>query len=249
MAYGGIFDQLGGGFARYSVDTKWHVPHFEKMLYDNALLISVYAKAFAQNKDKLYKEIVDKTIEFLVRELMDTDGGFYSSLDADSIDENSELEEGAFYVWKKEELKKVLGERYKVIESYFNINNYGHWENGKYVLIREKSSEEAAEELGISVDKFMATLEESKTLLLEARARRPRPRLDDKILCSWNGLMLKGLTDAYRYLSNEEYLELALQNASFIEKNFIRNEADLFHNYKDGKTSIAGLSGRLCLRN
>ena len=240
MAYGGIFDQLGGGFARYSVDTKWHVPHFEKMLYDNALLISVYSKAYAHKNYILYRQIVDKTIDFLTRELMDAEGGFYSSLDADSIDEKGELEEGAFYVWKKEELKEILGERYDVFESYYNINNYGHWENGNYVLIRDNSSEAVAEDLDIDLKDLMTTLEEGQELLLKARSERPRPRLDDKILCSWNGLILKGLTDAYRFLKNEKYLDLALKNALFIEKNFVRNEADLFHNYKDGKTTIAG---------
>ena len=240
MAYGGIFDQLGGGFARYSVDTKWHVPHFEKMLYDNALLTSLYAKAYAHTKKDLYREIVVRTIEFLTRELMDTDGGFYSSLDADSIDEKGELEEGAFYVWKKEELENTLGDHYKIFEADYNINNYGHWEKGNYVLIRDKSPREIAKDIDIELEELQTIIQNTQTILMEVRSKRSRPRLDDKILCSWNGLMLKGLTDAYRFLGDDQYLDLALKNAHFIEKHFIQSNGDLFHNYKAGKSTIAG---------
>ena len=240
MAYGGIFDQLGGGFARYSVDTKWHVPHFEKMLYDNALLTSLYAKAYGHSNEGLYKQVVEKTIDFLTRELMNAEGGFYSSLDADSIDEMGELEEGAFYVWKKEELEQILGNDYQIFEAYYNINNYGHWEKGNYVLIRNRTAEEIALEQGIEVEELQKILRKSQALLLDARSKRSRPRLDDKILCSWNGLMLKGLTDAYRFLGDNRYLDLALNNAHFIEKNFIQNNGDLYHNHKAGKSSIAG---------
>ncbi len=240
MAYGGIYDQVGGGFARYSVDTKWHVPHFEKMLYDNALLTSLYAKAYAYKQNELYRQVVGETIRFLSAELMDPDGGFYSSLDADSNNESGELEEGAYYVWKEDELKLLLGERFLLFKDYYNINSYGHWEHGNYVLIRDYSNEEIAEKHGIPVIQLLEVIEESKELLSEARKKRSRPGLDDKILCSWNGLMLKALTDAYRFLGEQDYLTLALKNARFIEENFLKKKSVLFHSYKNGKTTIPG---------
>ena len=210
------------------------------MLYDNALLTSLYAKAYALSKEDLYRETVVCTIDFLTRELLDAEGGFYSSLDADSIDAAGELEEGAYYVWQKEELQSILGDNFKIFEAYYNINNYGHWEHGNYVLIRDKSSKEIAQEQDVELEELRSIISNSQTLLLEARSKRPRPRLDDKILCSWNGLMLKGLTDAYRFLGDEKYLGLALKNAHFIEKHFIQNNGNLFHNYKAGKSTIAG---------
>lgn len=240
MAYGGIFDQVGGGFARYSVDTKWHVPHFEKMLYDNALLTSLYSKAYAHSKNELYKEIAQRTIAFLVEELRDKDGGFYSSLDADSLDEQGELEEGAFYVWTKRELKDLLGEHYGLIEDYYNINNYGHWEKDVYVLIRDQSDADLAEKHEISIDELRKIVRSSRELLKKARAERPRPRLDDKILCSWNGLMLTALTDASKSLGEASYLEYALKLGIFIENNFLAEDGGLYHNYKDGKANISG---------
>lgn len=240
MAYGGIFDQVGGGFARYSVDTKWHVPHFEKMLYDNALLTSLYSKAYAHSKNELYKEIAQRTIAFLVEELRDKDGGFYSSLDADSLDEQGELEEGAFYVWTKRELKDLLGEHYGLIEDYYNINNYGHWEKDVYVLIRDQSDADLAEKHQISIDELRKIVRSSRELLKKARAERPRPRLDDKILCSWNGLMLTALTDASKSLGEASYLEYALKLGIFIENNFLAEDGGLYHNYKDGKANISG---------
>ena len=240
MAYGGIFDHLGGGFARYSVDTKWHVPHFEKMLYDNALLISLYAKAYGKGGNSLYAEVVRETIEFASRDLLDELGGFYSSLDADSINDNGVLEEGAFYVWKEDELKDALGENFNLFKDYYNINSYGHWEHGNYVLIRDQTNKEIAKKHNIDESSLVRTLAECKNLLLEIRKKRAKPRLDDKILCSWNGLMLKGLTDAYRFLGDPEYLKLARRNANFILSQFVLENGELFHNHKDGKSSISG---------
>ena len=240
MAYGGIFDHVGGGFSRYAVDTKWHVPHFEKMLYDNGQLVSLYAKAYAVTGNELYKATVERTIAFVEAELKDENGGFYSSLDADSLNENGELEEGAYYVWTKEELTALLGEDYTVFQDYFNINSYGFWEEGNYVLIRDKSDQEIANKHGISIDDLKKVIENSLTTLKKERNKRPRPRLDDKILTSWNGLMLNGLVDAYRYLGNESYLELALQNATFLEKEMMGTDFSLFRNHKEGKSTING---------
>lgn len=240
MAYGGIYDHVGGGFSRYAVDTKWHVPHFEKMLYDNGQLTSLYAKAYAVTKNELYKNVAEKTINFVKEELLDESGGFYSSLDADSLDENGELEEGAYYVWTKEELTQLLGDDYEVFQEYFNINSYGLWEEGNYVLIRDKSDKEIAEKFKITVPKLKTKINKSLAILKKERSKRSKPRLDDKILTSWNGLMLKGLVDAYRYLEKEEYLNLALKNADFIENKMIKKDGSLFRNHKQGKSTING---------
>ncbi|WP_299487864.1 thioredoxin domain-containing protein [uncultured Allomuricauda sp.] len=238
MAYGGIYDHVGGGFSRYAVDTKWHVPHFEKMLYDNGQLTSLYAKAYAATGNELYKNIVQETIDFVKEELSDENGGFYSSLDADSLDDHGELEEGAYYVWSKEELTQLIGSDYEIFKDYFNINSYGLWEKGNYVLIRDKDDTEIAEKHGISVPGLGQKMKKALNILKQERAKRDKPRLDDKILTSWNGLMLKGLVDAYRYLGNEEYLELALKNAAFIEKEMIKDNFSLFRNHKKGESNI-----------
>lgn len=239
MAYGGIFDHVGGGFSRYSVDTKWHVPHFEKMLYDNGQLISLYAKAYAVTKNLLYKQIVEETISFVQEELSDESGGYYSSLDADSLNENSELEEGAFYIWTEEKLKELLGTDYTIFKDYYNINSYGEWEDN-YVLIRDKSDQEISEKYEISVLALKQKMTNSLRVLKEEKEKRSKPRLDDKILTSWNGLMLKGLVDAYRYLQDDSYLEIALKNAAFIEKEMIRTTGGLYRNHKNGESNING---------
>ncbi len=240
MAWGGIFDHVGGGFSRYSVDTKWHVPHFEKMLYDNGQLVSLYSKAYAHTNNPLYKDVVERTIGFIKDELLDKSNGFYSSLDADSLDENGELEEGAYYVWKEEELKVLLGDKLDVFKDYYNINSYGLWENKNYVLIRDANDDEIAKKHNINTTELKKILASSISILDTERNKRNKPRLDDKILTSWNGLMLKGLIDAYRYIGNEEYLNLALKNANFITQNLKTTDGGLYHNYKEGKSSING---------
>ncbi|WP_127136557.1 thioredoxin domain-containing protein [Flagellimonas oceanensis] len=238
MAYGGVYDHVGGGFSRYAVDVKWHVPHFEKMLYDNGQLTSLYAKAYAVTKNNLYKDVVTETIAFVQEELLDESGGFHSSLDADSLDENEKLEEGAYYVWTKEELTRLLKDDFGLFQAYFNIDSYGHWEEENYVLIRDKSDEEIAEKFQMTVPELRAKINENLVLLKKERNKRSRPRLDDKILTSWNGLMLKGLVDAYRYVGNEDYLDLALKNAAFIEREMIKEDGSLYRNHKEGKSSI-----------
>ncbi len=240
MAYGGIFDHLAGGFSRYSVDGKWHVPHFEKMLYDNGQLISLYSKAYAITNNALYKKVVEETIAFVTTELMDSTNAFYASLDADSLNEMGELEEGAYYVWQKAELQTLLGDKYALFKDYYNINDFGLWEHGNYVLIRDTSDEKIAEKHKISVSEVKKVISECKQILNKVRNNRKRPRLDDKILCSWNGLMLKGLTDAYRFIKNDQYLDLALKNAKFIKETFIRKDGSLYHNHKNGKSTING---------
>lgn len=238
MAYGGIFDPVDGGFSRYAVDTKWHVPHFEKMLYDNGQLASLYSKAYATTKNPLYREVVQKTIGFAETELLDKNGGFYSSLDADSHNSEGELEEGAFYVWKANELDSILGDNFLVFKDYYNINPYGLWEDENYVLIRDKSDLEVAEKHQISVEELNSQINSSLKKLKAVRDNRSKPRLDDKILTSWNGLMLKGLVDAYRYLQEDHYLELALNNAKFIEGKLVKSNGTLYRNHKNGKSTI-----------
>ncbi len=240
MAYGGIFDHIGGGFARYSVDAKWHVPHFEKMLYDNGQLVSLYSDAYLVTKNPLYKDVVYETLEFVKTEMTNEEGAFYSSLDADSDTAEGELEEGAFYVWKEEELKTLLKEDFALFKDYYNINDYGHWEHGNFVLIRNDSDEAIAEKHGLTIDALKAKLEAAKALLLIERNKRSRPRLDDKTLTSWNAWMLKGYTNAYQAFDEQAFLETAIKNANFIVDKQLRGDGGLNHSYKDGKSTING---------
>lgn len=211
MAYGGIYDQVGGGFARYSVDTEWLVPHFEKMLYDNGQLISLYAEAYQATHETLYHDVVYETIGFVERELMSREGGFYSSLDADS-----EGEEGRFYTFTKDELHKILGTEEPLFSKYYHATAAGNFEHGRNILHRRMSDEEFARENELELDVLQDMVQTWKEKLLKVRAKRVRPGLDDKILTSWNALMLKGLADAYYVFGNKRFLDLALQNAHFI---------------------------------
>ncbi|WP_240665608.1 thioredoxin domain-containing protein [Lutibacter sp. HS1-25] len=240
MAYGGIYDQIGGGFSRYSVDKKWHVPHFEKMLYDNGQLVSLYAEAYQATKKELYKETVYHTLEFIERELTSPEGAFYSSLDADSNNKEGKLEEGAFYVWNSLELQALLKEDYKLFSDYYNINNYGYWEHNNYVLIRNYEDEEVANKNAITVTELQTKVAKWQNLLLKERAKRERPRLDDKSLTSWNALMLKGYVDAYSVFNDPHFLDVALKNATFILTKQIQENGNLNHSYKNGKSTING---------
>ncbi|MDB5157678.1 MAG: hypothetical protein JWR50_2385 [Mucilaginibacter sp.] len=219
MADGGIYDHLGGGFARYSVDGLWHVPHFEKMLYDNGQLISLYAEAYTWQPDKLYQQVVADTIDFTVRELLSPEGGFYSALDADS-----EGIEGKLYIFDKEEIKAILGSEAKLFCIYYHITDEGNWEEEQTnILFKRGNDNDLADAIGIPVDEMLESLAESRKKLFEARSKRIRPGLDNKILASWNGLMLKGLCEAYRAFNDAEYLQLALRNADFIINKLIKD--------------------------
>lgn len=240
MAYGGIFDQIGGGFSRYSVDTKWHVPHFEKMLYDNGQLVSLYSDAYLITNNDLYKEIVTETLEFVNRELTGTLGNFYSSLDADSNNSQGHLEEGAFYVWKKNDLKSILTDDYDLFSDYYNINDYGFWESDNFVLIRKKEDASILKKHNLTQEDLNSKKQSWKKLLIKERNKRDRPRLDDKTLTSWNALMLKGYVDAYRVFGDRSYLAIAIKNAEFILGTQFRNDGGLNHNYKEGKSNING---------
>ena len=235
MAFGGIYDQIGGGFARYSVDEIWKVPHFEKMLYDNGQLLSLYSKAFQQFGDVGFKSVVYETVDFIERELSDASGAFYSSLDADS-----EGEEGKFYVWSVPELKSLLNSEFELFTSYFNVNKKGYWEHGNSILLRDLPDEEFAQKNGLSYEQLQSIVARWKKILLTERSKRVRPALDDKTLISWNALVIKGLVDGDMAFSENHFLDLALGNANFIQNHIIQTDGKLFHSWKSGKTSIDG---------
>ncbi len=240
MAYGGVFDHVGGGFSRYSVDERWHVPHFEKMLYDNGQLVNLYADAYLITKNELYKTVVTETLDFIKRDLTGPKGNFYSSLDADSNNRAGHLEEGAYYVWQKDELKSVLKEDFDAFSDYYNVNEYGYWEKDNYVLIRKEDESFVLNKYQLTSEILNAKKQSWKQLLLEERNKRDTPRLDDKTLTSWNALMLKGYVDAYRVFGDVSYLNSAIKNAEFILNNQSNDDGGVYHNYKDGKSSING---------
>ncbi len=240
MAFGGIYDQIGGGFSRYSTDINWKVPHFEKMLYDNAQLVSLYSHAYQRTKSPLFKHIVYQTLQWVEREMTTKEGSFYSALDADS-----EGEEGKFYVWSKEELKSVLEDDYDFVSDYYNLNWKGQWE-GNFILLREESNEEIAEKEGISVEEVELKFNQINEQLLIEREKRIRPGLDDKSLTSWNALMLIGYLDAYQAFGDEAFLNSALENANWLKKNQLQKEGKLYHTYKNGKSTIDGFLEDYC---
>lgn len=236
MALGGIYDQLGGGFARYSTDADWFAPHFEKMLYDNGQLLTLYSEAYSLTKSPLYRHVVYQTIAFAQRELLSPEGGFYSALDADS-----EGVEGKFYTFTTPELKEILGDDYDWFADLYSISEAGNWEHGRNILHRIESDESFAERMGWSSSDLNVRLDATHTRLLRVRNERIRPGLDDKILCSWNGLMLKGLATAYRVFNEPEFLTLALRLAYFLMKR-MRDSRNgrLWHTYKAGRARQAG---------
>src|SRR5690554_3315302 len=166
MAYDGLYDQIEGGFSRYSTDDKWHIPHFEKMLYDNAQLVSLYSNAYLVTKKPLYKEVVEETLDFIALDLTNKEGGFYSSLDADSNNKDGKLEEGAFYVFTQEELEDLLEDDFKIFREYYNVNSYGKWEHNNYVLIRKKTNLEIEKEFNISHETLQQKKKSWKQTLL-----------------------------------------------------------------------------------
>lgn len=235
MALGGIYDQIGGGFARYSVDDRWHVPHFEKMLYDNAQLISLYTEAYQYLKIPLYKEVVIETIEWLNREMSSPEGLFYAALDADS-----EGVEGKFYIWDAEEFTTVVGEDAQLLASYFNVTAEGNWEEEESNILQRKfTDEEFAERNNLELSQLKTKVSASKIRLLERRAKRVRPGLDDKCLVAWNAMTIKALAEASLVLENSAYYERAKQAAEFILAHLVDEKGELFRNYKNGKASIS----------
>ncbi len=235
MANGGIYDQIGGGFARYSVDAQWKAPHFEKMLYDNGQLVSLYAQAYQKTKDDLYKQVIKESLEFINRELMSSDGGFYSSLDADS-----EGEEGKFYVWTDAEIDAAISDEQQrtIIKDLYTVSSKGNWEHGNNILHITQSIDKILKRYDISATELSEIITTAKKILLNKRAERVRPGLDDKILTSWNALMIKGYVDAYRALQDVDYLDQAIISAHHILKHQLQVDGRLNRNLKDGKSSI-----------
>ena len=235
MADGGIYDQACGGFARYSTDDHWKVPHFEKMLYDNAQLVSLYSLAYQHTKMPRYKKVVYQSLEFIEREMTSKEGGFYSSLDADS-----EGEEGKFYVWTQDEIKNILNQKAPLIIDYYGITKEGNWEKGRNILFKTVADKEITEKYNITDYELEDQVNSANRLLLEERSKRIRPALDDKILTSWNALMSIGYTDAYRVFGEMKFLDCAIKNGYFILENIKSSDNRLDRSYKNGKSTING---------
>lgn len=234
LASGGIYDHLGGGFARYSVDERWLVPHFEKMLYDNGQLIQRYSEAFTLTGKPRYAQVVAETIEWVRREMLDPAGGFYSALDADS-----EGEEGKFYLWDEVEFEALLGEDARLAKAYYGVSAMGNFE-GRNILYLPHGKEAVAERFGLSTQELDIKLTRINRTLFEAREQRIRPGLDNKILTSWNGLLLAALADAGRIFKRQDYLDLAIANAEFIRRELYQ-DGRLQHTFTSGQAKIAGL--------
>jgi hypothetical protein len=233
MAKGGIFDQIGGGFHRYSTDARWLVPHFEKMLYDNALIPVNYAEAYQITKDPFYLEILHKTLDYVLREMTSNNGGFFSAYDADS-----EGVEGKFYVWKKSEIKEILGDDTDLFCLYYDVTDGGNWE-GNSILCNNINISAVAFHFGISEDKIREILASCSEKLLNVRSKRVTPGLDDKILTSWNSLMITAFAKGYRVTGETKYLDAAKKCISFIETALLHNDK-LLRTYKNNIAKIDG---------
>jgi uncharacterized protein YyaL (SSP411 family) len=233
MAGGGMYDHLGGGFARYSVDAHWLVPHFEKMLYDNALLTRIYLYAYQQTKNPLYRRVAEETLEYIIRDMTDRTGGFYSSEDADS-----EGEEGKFYVWTKEEVTSVLGEEEgNLFCEIFDVTRGGNFEHGKSILNTPRQLQDFAGDKGLDAEQLKKIINTGRTRLFNEREGRVRPGRDEKCLAAWNGLMLTAFAEAANILARDDYREVAIRNADFIIENLTEN-GRLLRTYKDGQAKL-----------
>ena len=234
MARGGIYDQLGGGFHRYSVDAQWLVPHFEKMLYDNALLSRLYLHTYLVTGDSFYRRIVEETLDYVAREMTAPEGGFYSTQDADS-----EGEEGKFFVWTPREIEAALsGEDARLFMQYYGVTQSGNFE-GNTILHVARDEQEVADVTGVSLEHLRAALKRGRETLFAAREQRVRPGRDEKILTSWNGLMLRSFAEAARHLARTDYLDVARKNADFLLRE-LSSDGRLLRTYKDGRAHLNG---------
>jgi len=232
MVYGGIYDQIGGGFARYSTDAKWLAPHFEKMLYDNALLVGVLSEAYQLTKNELYAETIHQTMDFIEREMLSAENGFYSALDADS-----EGVEGKFYTWGKHEIEQLLGDSAAIFCEVSNVSEHGNWEHTNILWITE-TIENIAKAKALPIDELKLILANGRKILLEQRNLRIRPMLDDKILLGWNALMNTACSKAYAALSDNRYKLLAIANMNFMEQRMENRQGGYYHTYKNGESKI-----------
>ena len=234
MMMGGILDHLGGGFHRYSVDRFWKIPHFEKMLYDNAQLATIYSHAHKLTGREDFKMVVDELIQFSLREMKDKNGAFYSALDAES-----EGEEGKFYRWNKEEIQELLNkEEFELFAKVYGIDRAPNFEKEYYVPQLGVNFAESAKRLDMQVSELLTKLKPIRKKLFDARAKRPRPITDTKILASWNGMMIRGLADAGRLLENDSYTQAAQTAANFILNNMLDDQGRLYRTHTDGKPSL-----------
>ncbi len=232
MARGGIYDQLGGGFHRYSTDAIWLVPHFEKMLYDNALLVKLYLHTYQVTRKPLYRKVIEQTLEYVMREMTGGEGGFYSAQDADS-----EGVEGKFFVWRPDEIKSVLGEDDgELVNLHFGVTQHGNFE-GRSILFVDGERSAALEKSQLSEEEFDALLERCRGRLLEHRERRIKPERDDKVLTAWNGLMLRAFAEAASILEESEYASVARKNADFLLTRLLE-DGRLKRSFKDGDARL-----------
>lgn len=236
MGLGGIYDQLEGGFSRYATDRLWKVPHFEKMLYDNGQLLSLYATAYQHKKVPLYKAVIDRTISWLNREMLSEDHGYHSALDADS-----EGVEGKYYTWSKEELQEILADDFNWFSQFYNVNQLGRWENNQYILLRTQTTKEWCDANDISLEKFEKDLALAHKKLLKVRRNRIAPGLDDKQLTSWNAMVIKGLAESGLALQNNDYIEQSKKTAQWLIQNqYDSSTKCLYRTRKDGHSKING---------
>ncbi|MDR3782100.1 MAG: thioredoxin domain-containing protein [Candidatus Nitrosotalea sp.] len=231
MANGGMYDQLGGGFHRYSTDARWLVPHFEKMLYDNALLPPVYAEAYQISKDSRYLEVIEDTLRFIMREMTSPEGGFYSAYDADS-----EGEEGKFYVWKKKEIQEILGKDSDVFCLYYDVTDGGNFE-GHTILYNSMNLSSIAFHFGKTESEVSQILRQGREKLLAVRTKRVAPGRDDKIMTSWNSLMISAFVKGYRVTDEPDFIESAENCINFIEGKLTK-DGQLLHTHKDGQSKL-----------
>ena len=236
IASGGIYDHVGGGFARYAVDGEWHVPHFEKMLYDNALLVGLYSEAYQQKPDNQYKRVIYETLAWIKREMTNGKGAFYSSLDADS-----DGVEGKYYTFTKKEVEEALGEDADLFINYFQITEDGNWrEEHTNVLKADIDADSLAQESGFSQVEWENYLKEIKLKLYQYREKRNRPALDDKVLCSWNSMMINAYVNAYRVFEEEEFLSSAKTAAAFIKAELFNESGELLRQPSNNGKEIIG---------
>lgn len=232
IANGGIYDHLEGGFSRYSVDAKWKVPHFEKMLYDNAQLVSLYSNAYKISANPQYKKVVTETLDYIKNNMISKENAFYSAYDADS-----EGVEGKYYIWTKKEITNLLNKDAELFCDYYNVTENGNWEDGNNILLI-KNTDKVLEKHKLTETEANIIIEKSKNILLKERKKRIKPGLDDKTITSWNALMIIAYLDAYQTFNNKKHLQQAIKSANFIKSNLLKNDSSLYRSYKDGNAKI-----------
>ena len=235
MAFGGINDQLHGGFSRYSTDMIWKVPHFEKMLYDNSQLASLYTEAFLLTKNDLYREVANSILDFVEAEWYHADGYFYSAYDADS-----DGEEGKYYVWTENDLKDLLGDDFELFSKYYEINAKGYWEHGNYILMRSENSSNLLTELGLTKVELTSKIKACKAVLIQESKSRLKPGLDDKTITSWNAMMCTAYAKAYLAMGNKKHKTIALNSMAFMLRELSQKDGKLYRTFKNGKSKIDG---------